>query len=438
MGIVLDRVKHDGSAPPALYGAAGLEPPVSGAARWTDRVDIAIVGGGVTGLWAAYHLATKGTRVAVLEAREIGHGASGRAFGQLVPYLKHSHQKIVTDFGAARGEALSHAVATAPAQVSAFLEEHQIACAATRTGILIGARSAAGRARLEASASEAQQQGASAQVLTGADAADIVGSTLYPAVLLDPRGIHVDPLAYARGLARVAIAQGALIYPQAPVERITPNGSGWELRSQDRPLATEAVILATNGYSDELWPDLARSMVPFLIHGAVTAPLSAETLARVLPKGQPLTDTRRLYSGVRKFSGRLHVSIDGASFRPGGADPEDAVRGRLAELYPWMPAPQVVESWSGWIALTADQYPRLHRLAKGAWAAIGCNGRGLAAASLLGRDLAHLALGGREDATAFPLTPLRPLPLHDAAALVVAAAASAKRWLDRLDAREKH
>src|SRR4030095_5390672 len=124
MGFVHNRVASDKSAPPSLYGAAGVEPPVSGAARWNERVDVAIVGGGITGLWTAYHLAVQGARVAVLEARQIGHGASGRAFGQLVPYLKHSHPKIVADFGAERGEILSHAVAAAPGKISAFLEKY--------------------------------------------------------------------------------------------------------------------------------------------------------------------------------------------------------------------------------------------------------------------------------------------------------------------------
>jgi glycine/D-amino acid oxidase-like deaminating enzyme len=215
---------------------------------------------------------------------------------------------------------------------------------------------------------------------------------------------------------------------------IAPSGPHWEIRCGDRRLIAEKVIIATNAYSGNLWPALARSMVPFLIHAAVTEPLSEETRARILPQGQPLTDTRRLYSGVRKFGQGLHVSIDGASFVPGGARAQQVVERRLKEIYPWMPPVRVVESWSGWIALTADQYPRIHNLAKGVWSAIGCNGRGLALASLTGRDLAQLALGGSETATVVPVTRLRPFPLHDAAAVVVAATVSAKRWLDRMDA----
>jgi sarcosine oxidase len=434
MGIVLKRVSNDASAPPALYGAVGLEAPVPGALRWNDNVDVAVVGGGVTGLWTAYHLAAKGTRVAVLEQCQIGHGASGRAFGQLVPYLKHSHRKIVADFGAERGELLSHAVATAPAEISAFIEKYQIACAATRTGILFGARTQAGAARLEDTAATLQAQGAPVAMLYGQDAAGIVGSHFYKAVFLDPRGFHLDPLAYARGIARAAIAHGAFIHPGTRVDMIAPSGPNWELRCGDRRLIAGQVVVATNGYSAGLWPALARSVVPFLVHGAVTEPLPGETLARILPGGQPLTDTRRLYSGVRKFGQSLHVSIDGASFAPGGAKAQQAVEKRLKELFPWMPPPRVAESWSGWIALTTDQYPRIHNLAKGVSSGIGCNGRGLAVASLIGRDLADLALGGSENATVIPVAPLRPFPLHDAAAVVVAATVSAKRWLDRMDA----
>jgi glycine/D-amino acid oxidase-like deaminating enzyme len=437
MGLVLSRVKGDASTPPSLYGAAGVEPPIAGTSRWTDSVDVAIVGGGITGLWTAYHLVTKGARVAVLEARQIGNGASGRAFGQLVPYLKHGDRKVVADFGD-RGEALSQAVSAAPAEIAAFIEQYQIACAATHSGLLFGAHTAAGQRSLEATTADLQKQNAPARMLYGADAAAIVGSDFYPAVLLDPRGFHLDPLAYARGVARAAIAQGASVYPDTRVDTMTPHGSGWELRCGDRKLTAASVILATNAYSGDLWPPLARSVVPVVGHGAVTEPLPEEALARILPGGHPLTDTRRLFSGVRKFGGRLHVSIDGAAFTPGASDAQSAVSQRLEELYPWLPTPRVTESWSGWIALTVDQYPRLHKLAKSVWSGLGCNGRGLAMASILGRDLAHLAQGGSEQETTFPVTPLRTFPVHDAAALVVAATMATKRLLDRRDAAQGH
>lgn len=433
MGVVLRRVAGDASKPPSAYGAAGVEPPVTATARWSDSVDVAIVGGGATGLWTAYHLAAKGVRVAVLESHQIGHGASGRAFGQVVPFLKHDRQKILADFGTKRGERLAHTVAGAPAFISAFLEANQIACAAVRSGILFGARTAAGQLGLERTTAAINAAGADARMLYGAEAAAVVGSDYYRAVFLDPRGFHLDPLAYARGLARAAIAQGAAIHPDTPATRIERLGTRWTIHSDQRRLTADRIVIATNAYSGKLWPALARSMVPFLVHGAITGPLDDHVLARILPQGQPLTDTRRLFSGVRKLGRRLHVSIDGASFLPRAADAQTGVNARLAELFPWLPPVHVEEHWSGWIALTTDHYPRIHRLADGIWTGIGCNGRGLAASSILGRDLAHLASGGAEDATDFPVTPLRPLPVHDVAAAVVAATVSTKRFLDRID-----
>ena len=119
-------------------------------------------------------------------------------------------------------------------------------------------------------------------MLYGADAARIVGSDFYAAVFLDPRGLHLDPLAYARGLARVAKAHGALIHPQTRVEAVARSGSAWELRCGDRRLTADSVVVATNAYSGDLWPKLARSIVPFLVHGAVTEPLSDDS-ARAHP-----------------------------------------------------------------------------------------------------------------------------------------------------------
>src|SRR5581483_1349711 len=225
MSIVLNRVASDTSTPPAVYGAAGVEAAVAGAPRWNDRLDVAVVGGGVNGLWTAFHLASAGTRVGVLEARQIGNGASGRAFGQLVPFLKHGPRQVVAHYGAQRGERLSGAVASTPSEISAFLEKYQIACAATRSGLLLGALTQAGRRSLEETA--AAEPGT--RMLYGQDAADIIGSDYYKAVYLDPRGFHLDPLGYTRGLARVASAQGALLYPDTRVARITRAGTMWEV-----------------------------------------------------------------------------------------------------------------------------------------------------------------------------------------------------------------
>ena len=114
--------------------------------------------------------------------------------------------------------------------------------------------------------------------------------------------------------------------------------------------------------------------------------------------------------GVRMLpDGRLHGSAHGPSF---GAEPEAdwrRVDARIRRLFPQLGAMRWQQAWSGWVAMTTDHFPRLHELAPGLYAGLGYNGRGIAAATMMGRDLATLVRGARDDATVFPLTPLRPL-----------------------------
>jgi glycine/D-amino acid oxidase-like deaminating enzyme len=148
-------------------------------------------------------------------------------------------------------------------------------------------------------------------------------------------------------------------------------------------------------------------------HGFVTEPVSDNLRRTILPERQSLTDTRQLYSGVRMLpNGRLHASAHGPSF---GAEPKPDFRrvdARIRTLYPQLGAVRWQQGWSGWVAMTTDHFPRLHELAPGLFAGLGYNGRGIAAATMMGRDLAVLARGARDDATVFPLSRLRPLAWH--------------------------
>jgi glycine/D-amino acid oxidase-like deaminating enzyme len=155
----------------------------------------------------------------------------------------------------------------------------------------------------------------------------------------------------------------------------------------------------------------------------------------ILPGRQSLTDTRRLFSGVRMLpDGRLH----GSAYGPiGGAEPAadfSRVDARVRRLYPQLGSVQWQEAWTGWVAMTTDHVPRVHELAPGVWAGLGYNGRGIAAATLMGRELAARARGAGDDTLTFPLVPVRPLPWHRAAPFLVGALA---RWYRVLDVVEE-
>jgi len=409
----------DRAGPPAVYVNSAPPPPPTQKFEGQRHVAVAVIGAGFTGLSTALHLAETGIDVAVLEANDIGWGASGRAFGQVVPYLKPGQEAILQHYGPERGERIIQAVAAGPDLVFELIFRHKIECWAIRSGLIFGAHSASGRRDLERRTQFWQQRKAPVEMLEGARCAEAIGSKLYQAASLDRRGGNINPFAYARGLANAAVAAGATIHAQTRVRKLARRDGRWAI-DVGSGLTADNVVIATNAYTGDLWPGLRESVIPMRGHGFVTEPLSDNVRHTILPERQSLTDTRQLYSGVRMLpDGRLHASAHGPSF---GVEPKPdwrRVDARIRRLYPQLGTVKWQQGWSGWVAMTTDHFPRLHELAPGLFAGLGYNGRGIAAATMMGRDLAALVRGARDDATVFPVQPLRPLAWHHIAPTLI-------------------
>jgi glycine/D-amino acid oxidase-like deaminating enzyme len=424
----------DQSDPPSVYARAALPSPKSTPLTGRPHVGCVVIGGGFTGTSTALHLAEAGVDVAVLEARDIGWGASGRAFGQVVPYLKIGHRAILNHYGQERGARVIDAIAAGPDLVFDLIARHGIDCWPVRTGLLFAAHAPAGRRDLEQRTAYWQDRGAPVEMLVGAECAEVVGSSLYEAASLDRRGGNLNPLAYVRGLAHAAVTAGAVIHTQTPVRAIARRNGRWEVDAGDGGLTADAVVLATNAYTTELWPGLRESVVPVRGHGFVTAPLSDNVQHSILPGRQSLTDTRRLFSGVRMLpDGRLHGSAYGKMSGPEPAPDFRRVDARIRRLYPQLGSVQWQETWTGWVAMTTDHVPRVHELAPGLLAGMGYNGRGIAAATLMGRELAARVRGQGDDTLVFPLVPMRPQPWYRATPFLIGALAKWYRVRDIVD-----
>lgn len=424
----------DTAGPPEVYANSAPAAPASRALEENGHVAAAVIGGGFTGLSAALHLAEAGIEVAVLEAKQIGWGASGRAFGQVVPYLKLGHAAILRHYGPERGQRVVDAVGAGPDLVFGLIEKHAIECWTVRTGLIFAAHSSAGRRDLQSRTDYWQRRDAAVEMLEGARCAEAIGSRLYAAASLDRRGGNLNPFAYARGLARAAAAAGAALYTDTPVTRLARRNGRWSIGGGGAELTADNVIIATNAYTGGLWPGLRESIIPMRGHGFVSEPLSDNVRHTILPGRQSLTDTRLLYSGVRMLpDGRLHASAHGASFGPQPAPDWRRVDARIRRMYPQLGAVRWQQGWSGWVAMTTDHFPRLHELAPGLFAGLGYNARGIAAATMMGRDLAALVRGAREDATVFPLQPLRPLGWHRIAPTLVRGLVQIYRMHDALN-----
>jgi glycine/D-amino acid oxidase-like deaminating enzyme len=380
------------------------------AAPLRDRVtaEVAIIGAGYTGLSTALHLQAAGVSSVVLEAREVGWGGSGRAFGQVVPYAKHDHVHLLAHFGRDVGERMIAMLAGGPDLVFGLIERHGIVCDAVRQGLIFAAHTPAAAGVLEERARFWEKRRAAVSFLDAKGMTELTGSTYYPAGLLDRRGGCLDPLAYARGLGHAAVGAGIRLFEQSRVTRISPNQGRWAVHTGEGVVDAEIVVIATDAYTDEVWPGLQRSLIPLRGYHLATAPLSENVRKTIMPGGQSLTDTRRLYSGIRlRSDGRLHVSTDGPAFSADAHAAADKAARRVQHLFPQLGAPVWQTEVAGWVGMTTDQYPHLHSLAPGVWAAIGLSGRGIAFGTLLGRELSKRILGVAESECAMPVTPLR-------------------------------
>src|SRR5262245_42404977 len=212
---------------------AHTAPPAPQVQRLSEalRADVVVVGAGYTGLSAALHLAEAGSQVVVLEADEIGFGGSGRNVGLVNAGLWMPPDNVVRTLGADRGERLIALLGDAPSLVFDLIARHGIDCEGTRTGTLHCAIGQRGLKQIEGRAAQWQRRGAAVELLDRAETESKTGSATFDGALLDRRAGTIQPLAYARGLARAAAAAGARLFSGSPVVSTARHDGRWSVRT---------------------------------------------------------------------------------------------------------------------------------------------------------------------------------------------------------------
>ena len=422
---------------PSLWAATAIPGAVSPPLNSDTRAEVGIVGGGYTGLSAALHLAEAGREVVLLEAGEPGWGCSGRNGGQVNPALNyilpHNFEKA---FGSVAGRRFAHMAHGSCDLVFDLVTRLGIECEAVRPGYVQGATSRHGAQKLADWAAAWAPYGAGIELLEGAEVTRLLGTGRYGWALHDSRGGNLQPLSYARGLACAATVAGARIHGQSRVTSIVQDigpqdKRRWRLTSNGGDLLVDHVLLCTNGYSDDLWPGLRETVVPVASFAAATEPLSANLSEAILPGRHAVSEARWLPVYYRKdVAGRFIIGGRGNIFNSDLSGPNHHLHEAAQRLFPALEDVQWEYHWGGYVAMTLDKLPRLIRLAEGVHAGLGFNGRGVAMATVMGRELAKVVQGMSSD---IPVKPLARIPLHRLRQVGIATRILYGRIRDRLE-----
>jgi glycine/D-amino acid oxidase-like deaminating enzyme len=419
--------------PPSPYAETAVAPIATPPLEADKSVPVAIIGGGFTGLSTALHLAEQGVQATVLEAQEPGWGASGNNGGQINPGLKHDPDQIEADFGTELGRRMIEFSYGTTNFTLDLIRRYQIPCEARQNGTLRAAYNEASAAAIAATAEQCIRRGMPVTLLDAADMREMTGTDRYLCAMLDSRGGDLHPLSYARGLARAAIAAGAAVHGETPALSLRRDSARWRIETPRAIVHAEKVLLATNGFTDDLWPALRRTIVPVFSSIAATAPLSDEVARSIMPTRPVLYESGHI---------TVYYRIDQRNrLLMGGRGPMRWIRSpsdisyfiRYAErLWPQLKGVSWTHGWNSRLAITVDHYPHVHEPADNILISLGCNGRGVALSTAMGAQLARRLIGGKNAEIDMPITGIKPIAMHAFWPLGVTAAVLAGRVRDRL------
>ena len=396
-------------------------------------VDVAIVGGGFTGLNAARVLAKAGTAVAVLERHTIGWGASSRNGGMATTGIKQNIGNIFKMYGKELGRAFWQTSLDAIDLIGEIVADERLKCDFVRKGhIALAYKPTHYDSMAKKVGWYRQELGHRLEMVTQADIRSEIGSDAFYGGMVDEYSAGLHPAKYVFELARATARHGAQLCENCSVTHIEKTAVGFNVHTNQGTVKAKDVLVATNGYTDRLIPKLKPRIFPVGSYIIATEPLPAETQQELSPKGRMFYDTKNFLNyfrltpdGRMLFGGRNNLSTDLDLY-----ESKDNLKQQMLRVFPQLTNVPITHTWTGQLGLTFDLMPHIGRI-DGVMYALGYGGHGVSIATYVGTE-AGLLLTGQKSASPFAQIKHQTMFFYRNKAWFLPFAAMYYRLVDRL------
>lgn len=394
---------------PSYYAASGLPQPERAPLVGSVEADVVVIGAGYTGLSSALHLAEAGFKVVVLEAAQVGWGASGRNGGQLVHSYSRDMDVIEARYGATTAQALGSMAFEGAKIIRERIDKYQIDCH-FKPGGMFAAITAKQVKQLEHHKQLWERYGhKQLSLLDAAESEAAIGTGRYCATLLDHSAGHMHPLRLAQGEAAAFESLGGVVHEGSPVLRIE-RGDPAVVHTAQGQVKARFVIVACNAYIGGLEPQLASRSMPCGTQVIATEPLG-DRFPEILPTDYCVEDSNFLLDYFRLSGDRRLLFGGGVIY--GARDPqhvESIIRPKLLKTFPQLKDVRIDYGWTGNFLLTLSRLPEVGRLSSNIYYSQGCSGHGVTFTHLIGRVLSEVIQGQANRFDAFANLPHYPFP----------------------------
>ncbi|WP_299849859.1 FAD-binding oxidoreductase [uncultured Roseovarius sp.] len=397
-------------------------------------IDVVIVGSGYTGLNAAIETARAGRSTLVLDAQMPGWGCSTRNGGQISTSIKPSRQKLSAKFGNKTAIDIRREGEAALDWIEERISGEGIECDFRRVGRFHAAHNAQSYELLTRDAEYlTREEGIEAYPVPRHDQRSELGSDVYHGGLVFPKHAALDPARYHHGLLKRAVDAGANVIGHCAVTGLTKTSIGHDVTTTKGHIKARDVIVATNGYTENLTPWLHRRVIPIGSYVIATEPLEPDLVNRLFPKDRIASDTCKVIYYYRASPDRRRI-LFGGRVSAGETDPSVSgprLHNDMCRIFPELRGVRISHSWMGTVAYTFDELAHIGEQ-DGIHYAMGYCGSGVSMASYLGMRVGQKVLGLKEGKTAFDDLPFPTRPLYNGKPWFLPPIVAWYRWRDRV------